>query len=103
MSVAWANLAGAAVVTVEFKTTTGVEGSFADNIQISPNPFTNTLNITGAANSVLQVMDVAGAKVYTQKISWSDEVVHLNKLPEGVYFFHIEKDKQVKIVKIVKK
>ena len=97
------NLAGAAVVTVEFETTTGVEGSFADNIQISPNPFTNTLNITGAANSVLQVMDVAGAKVYTQKISWSDEVVHLNKLPEGVYFFHIEKDKQVKIVKIVKK
>lgn len=97
------NLTGAAVVTVEFETTTGVEGSFADNIQISPNPFTNTLNITGAANSVLQVMDVAGAKVYTQKISWSDEVVHLNKLPEGVYFFHIEKDKQVKIVKIVKK
>jgi len=97
------NLTGIATVTVEFDLGTGVENSFAANIQISPNPFTDALNITGAENSVLQVMDITGAKVYKQKISGNNEVIHLEKLSPGVYFFHIEKDKQVKIVKIIKK
>jgi len=97
------NLTGIATVTVEFEIATGVEKSFAANIQIYPNPFTDALNITGAENSVLKVMDIAGAKVYKQKISGHNEVIRLKKLSPGVYFFHIEKDKQVKIVKIVKK
>jgi hypothetical protein len=97
------NLTGIATVTVEFDLATGVENSFAANIQIYPNPFTDALNITGAENSVLQVLDVAGAKVYKQKISGNNEVIDLKKLSPGVYFLHIEKDKQVKIVKIVKK
>jgi len=97
------NLTGIATVTVEFDLATGVENSFAANIQIYPNPFTDALNITGAENSVLQVMDIAGAKVYKQKISGNNEVIDLKKLSPGVYFLHIEKDKQVKIVKIVKK
>ena len=97
------NLTGIATLTVEFDLGTGVENSFAANIQISPNPFTDALNITGAENSVLQVTDMAGTKVYKQKISGNNEVIDLNKLSPGVYFFHREKDKQVKIVKIRKK
>lgn len=97
------NLTGIATVTVEFDLATGVENSFAANIQIYPNPFTDALNITGAENSVLQVMDIAGAKVYKQKISGNNEVIHLKKLSPGVYFLHFEKDKQVKQIKIVKK
>jgi len=97
------NLTGIATVTVEFDLATGVENSFAANIQIYPNPFTDALNITGAENSVLQVMDIAGAKVYKQKINGNNEVIHLKKLSPGVYFFHFEKDKQVKQVIIVKK
>ena len=97
------NLTGIATVTVEFETASEVENSFATNIRISPNPFTNALNITGAENSVLQVMDIAGATVYKQTISGNNEVIHLKKISSGVYFFQIEKDKQVKQVKIVKK
>lgn len=97
------NLTGIATVTVEFEIATGVENSFAANIQISPNPFTDALNITGAENSVLQVTDIAGAKVFKQKISSNNEVIHLKELSPGVYFFHIEKDKQVRIIKIIKK
>lgn len=97
------NLTALATVTVEFELATGVENSFAANVQISPNPFTDALNIAGAENSVLQVMDIAGVKVYKQKISGTNEVIHLKKLSPGVYFLHIEKDKQIKIVKIVKK
>lgn len=96
-------LAGIASVTVEFELATGLDNSFAANVQISPNPFTNILNITGAENSILQVKDIAGANVYNQKISTNNEVVNFVNLSPGIYFFHIERDKQVKIVKIVKK
>ncbi len=97
------NLAEIATVTVEFDKTTGVENSFAANVQIWPNPFTNALNILGAENSTLQIKDIAGANVYKQKIDGNNEVIQLIQLSQGIYFLHIEKDKQVKIVKIVKK
>lgn len=97
------NLTGEATVTVEFQVITGVKNSLAANIQIYPNPFTDALNITGAENCVLQVVDIAGVKVYEQKINGDNEVVHLKKFSPGVYFFHIEKDKQVRILKVVKK
>ena len=98
-----ANVTGIATVMVEFELATGVENSFATNIQIYPNPFTDAVNITGAENSMLQVMDVAGTKVFKQKIRGNNEIIHLKKLSPGIYFIQIEKDKQVKHVKIVKK
>ena len=97
------NLTAIASVTVEFETASGVENLFAVNIQISPNPFTDAVNITGAENSILELMDIAGTKVYKQKINGNNEVIHLKNLSPGVYFFHIEKDKQEIQVKIVKK
>ena len=97
------NLTATATVTVEFAVATGVENSFAASIKISPNPFTDTLNITGAENSVLQITNTAGSKVFKQKISGNNEVIHVKKLSPGVYFFHFEKDKQIKQIKIVKK
>ncbi|MDO9634718.1 MAG: metallophosphoesterase, partial [Paludibacter sp.] len=96
------NLTGIATVTVEFEIASGVENSFAANIQISPNPFTDALNIIGAENSVLHVMDVAGVKVFKQHVNSNNEAIHLKKLSSGVYFFHIEKNKDIKIVKILK-
>ncbi|MDO9634815.1 MAG: T9SS type A sorting domain-containing protein, partial [Paludibacter sp.] len=96
------NLTGIATVTVEFEVVAGVENAFAANIQISPNPFTDALNITGAENSVLQVMDIAGAKVFKQLVNSNNEAIHLKKLSSGVYFIHIEKNKETKIVKILK-
>jgi hypothetical protein len=100
---ALSNLTAIATVTVEFEVTSGIENSFGANIQIYPNPFTDELIISGAENSLLEIMDITGMKVFKQKISGNDEVIQFKKLSPGVYFFHIEKDKQVKIVKIVKK
>lgn len=96
-------LTGAATVTVEFEFVTGTQNSLAAKIQISPNPYTDALNITGAENSELQVTDIAGIKLYKQKITGNNEVIHLKKLSPGVYFFRFEKDKQVKQIKIIKK
>jgi hypothetical protein len=72
------------------------------NIKVYPNSFTESINISGAENCVLQIMNITGARVYQKKISADNEVIHLKSLSTGVYFFHIEKDKEVKIVKIIK-
>lgn len=97
------DLSAAATVSVDFEIVTGTGNSFADNLQVYPNPFTDVVNIKGAGNGALQIMDVAGTNVYKQKVSTDDEDIHLEKLSAGVYFLHIEKNKQLKVVKIIKK
>ena len=97
------DLSAAATVSVDFEIVTGTGNSFADNLQVYPNPFTDVVNIKGAGNGALQIMDVAGTNVYKQKVSTDDEDIHLERLSAGVYFLHIEKNKQLKVVKIIKK
>ena len=97
------NLPAAATVTVEFTQSAGTENPFASNLQIYPNPFENTLHITGAKNSTLRVMNIAGVSVYVQKVTDTDEIVHLEQLVSGAYFLHVEKDGYTKMVKVMKK
>ena len=56
------DLSAAATVSVDFEIVTGTGNSFADNLQVYPNPFTDVVNIKGAGNGALQIMDVAGTK-----------------------------------------
>ncbi len=79
-----------------------VESLFSPNLQIYPNPFRSVLHITGAENSTLQVMNIVGTVVHTQKISGTNETVPLEHLPAGIYFCRLEKDGQLKTVKVVK-
>lgn len=72
------------------------------SIKVYPSSFTDALNVSGAENSMLQVMDITGARVYQQKINDNNEVIYLRSLASGVYFFRIEKDKQVNMVKVLK-
>lgn len=72
------------------------------SIKVYPNSFTETITISGAENCLLQVMDITGAKVHQQKITADNEVIHLRSLSTGVYFLHFAKDKEVKIVKIIR-
>lgn len=72
------------------------------SIKVYPSSFTDALNVSGAENSILQVMDITGARVYQQKINDNNEVIYLRSLASGVYFFRIEKDKQVNMVKVLK-
>lgn len=96
------DLSAAATVTVEFTILTGMEDSFAPNLNIYPNPFVDMLHITGAESSTLRIMDVTGVMVHTQKITGSEEIIHLEQLLPGVYFFHVEKDGQAKVIKAIK-
>jgi hypothetical protein len=96
------NLQANATVTVEFTQGVGVCNLLFANLQMFPNPFTNVIQIAGAENSFLQVMNVLGAVVYTQQITEANQSIHLGALSSGIYFFRLERDGQVKTMKVVK-
>jgi hypothetical protein len=97
------NIAVDKVVTVEFEVdlTVGMDNVFK-NMQLFPNPFTHEVRITDAQNSTLQVVNILGAVMHTQQIASANEIVRLENLAAGVYFFNIEKDGQVQTLKVVK-
>jgi hypothetical protein len=100
---------------------TGTGEMFAPNLKIYPNPFTDAVRITGGGTAVgaagavgannysplqiqiqLRITNAAGAVVHIQPITAEDETIRLEHLPQGVYFFTFEREKQSKTVKIVK-
>ena len=58
--------------------------------------------VAGAEGSLLKVTDVSGRIQFTRHISGDNEAVSLSGLSDGVYFFIVEKDRQVKVYKVVK-
>ena len=93
------------VVQVEFveDTWVGIDDIITPNLQLFPNPFTNTVNITGAENGTLKIMDITGAIVHIQEITGANETIRLEQLSAGIYFFRVEKDGEVETIKVVKK
>ena|GEM_PF-4112560 len=91
-----------AAITVTEPKETGIGNTLSANLQIFPNPFTNTVNITGAENSSLQVLNILGTIVYTRQITSTDETIHLG-IPAGAYLFRVERDGQTRTVKVVKR
>jgi len=98
------NLNEAATVTVEFQLDdTGLEENFAPSLNVYPNPFTDALQISGAENCRVSIMDIAGSLVDTHKIKGNQETIDLGQLSSGVYLLNIEKDNQTKVIKVIKK
>jgi hypothetical protein len=71
-------------------------------ISVYPNPFTDELHLTGAEGCTLTVTTESGVTVHTQRVIHADETLHLEKLPAGMYLFHLEKRNKTKTVKAVK-
>ncbi|GHT78809.1 hypothetical protein FACS189464_2880 [Bacteroidia bacterium] len=95
---------GTATVTLTQSGTTGVfdvETRFIASIY--PNPFIGSIHLKGAEGSVLQVITVNGTVVHTQKLTSPDEIISLEQLPAGLYFFRVEKDGKAKTLKAVKR
>lgn len=68
-----------------------------------PNPFTDILCIKGMERGILTVFNESGAVVHTQEIISMEETLQLGHLPIGVYFLHFNNNKQVQMVKVIKK
>ncbi|NDW10899.1 T9SS type A sorting domain-containing protein [Dysgonomonas sp. 520] len=97
-------LEAASTITVEFEyNKVGIEDVSASDLTISPNPFADVVRIANAEDSTLQIMDVTGTMVHSQKIAGAEETIRLENLSSGVYFFHVKKDGQAKTVKMIKK
>ena len=76
---------------------------FPDNeLKVFPNPFTGQLQLSGAEGSMLQVITESGSIVHIQNITSDIEILRLDELPAGIYFFRIEKEKKMQTMKIVK-
>ena len=93
--------------TIKVTTITGTGELLASDLKIYPNPFTGAVRITGAdvetlRAASLQIMDAAGLVVHIQTLAGNDETLNLEHLPDGVYFFRIEKDGKAVSVKMVK-
>ena len=81
---------------------TGVEDLSALNIHIYPNPFVDRLHTSGAEGCLLQIFAANGRLKYNLIITKDDEIIQLSHLPAGVYVFRLEKDHQVKTIKVIK-
>ena len=93
---------GEAIIAISGQTVTGMEDTFFRNMKLYPNPFMDALRITGAENCTLRVMDTTGTVVHIQKITGANELIRLEQLAAGVYFFCVEQNGQTRTEKIVK-
>lgn len=87
--------------------TTETEEILAPKPVIYPNPFTDEVRITGIAETwhaaSLQIINALGITVHARIIHNRPESVLLEHLPDGVYIFRLEKDRQTLSVKVVKR
>ena len=81
----------------------GLDNITFANLQIHPNPFVSEVTITGAQNSVLEIVNVLGAVVHTQPIRNSSETIQLNQLSSGIYFFRVSRDGQSRTLQVIKR
>ena len=80
----------------------GITGTEDLSYFVYPNPCVDEVYVAGAEGSLLKVTDVSGRIQFTRHISGDNEAVSLSGLSDGVYFFIVEKDRQVKVYKVVK-
>jgi len=72
------------------------------DMKIYPNPFSDILHIADAEGYTLRVMTQNGVMVHTQRITSPVEALHLQHLSAGIYVLHLEKDGQIRTIKVVK-
>ena len=90
------------VTVVREEKPTSAEDIFTYRLKIYPNPFTDAVRIVGAEGTELKLFSANGIIIHLQKIEKTDEIIRLNNLPAGVYFFCFEKDGNYKSLRVVK-
>ena len=88
---------------MEFEELSGVNNVLDATLRVYPNPAGESTVISGAANSVLTIMNITGSTVATMNIESESERISLASLARGVYLFNIAKDNATKTVKVIKK
>ena len=94
-------ISNAAVLVYEDPT--GTETPPDVEVNFYPNPFNDRIRLIGTEGCLLRIISLLGATVHVQTIATADEIIRLERLPAGIYFFRLEKDGKVRTVKAIKK
>ncbi|MDR3094531.1 MAG: leucine-rich repeat domain-containing protein [Bacteroidales bacterium] len=90
-------------LTVTVVPPSGYKDRLQEEILIYPNPFFDEVHLKGSTGCTLKVLNVAGVSVHSQQITNTDEIIRLDKLPAGMYFFRFEKNGKAKTLKVGKR
>lgn len=88
---------------------TGISNHNISGMKMYPNPATETVNITFAAenaeNGVLSVLNLMGQTVYTMRVDVNEGynfvTVPVNQLPAGIYMVNIKTNKGISTQKLI--
>lgn len=72
-------------ISVQIEDPVGLEESSANNISISPNPFTDYINVSHNELSDVKLMTLSGTILYSGK----DSTINTADLPSGIYLLHV--------------
>lgn len=70
-------------------------------VKIYPNPADEQLRVATTSNAKIDILDVAGSLLQSQRTSSKNNVIDISKLPAGVYFIKITAEKAVTTKKII--
>ncbi|CAH8281449.1 putative secreted protein (Por secretion system target) [Mariniflexile fucanivorans] len=72
------------------------------NVKLYPNPATNTVNISNAFDTSLEIYNIQGVLEITVKISENEKVISLEKLNSGVHFLKFTSNQGTIVKKLIK-
>lgn len=75
--------------------TTGIESAKNQSVHIFPNPGNGMFSLKGAKNSFVEVSDMSGRIVYTQKFTHDQSNMDLSNFQEGIYLVKISRENAV--------
>ena len=74
-------------------------------MKIYPNPGNGNFHLDASGipeGTQLKVSDLLGKEVFTGSVSEGENLINLDKVPAGAYFFQIQGDDFRKITKVIK-
>ena len=80
-----------------------VENNFLGGINISPNPSTDKLSITGfSGKGEINIYNTVGEKVFKSEIQNPKSEIDIRNLPAGIYFVKVLAEEKMVVKKVVK-
>ncbi len=97
-------LSGSIITTGNTCTLSTTDFDVSSNFKIYPNPAksTITIDLLSIDNSNIEVFDINGRKVLSQKLNANSNNINIDNLSSGVYLFKVNSDQGSAISKVVK-
>lgn len=94
-------LSQAEVTTLYGNTTTGINNQIQQNsnIEVYPNPVTNTLHIDIKKATDVVIINLLGEVLHTEKLNIGSNLIDTHNFKQGVYFIQMSDGKTAKFIK----